>query len=95
METFAGTAEGDRMNQINHKRLVNALEELKQVEENIVPCWAEEDHTLSLLCENETYCDEMIVKYEKVLVLEKVLDCIRQSSKLLRVLTCSDISVNT
>ena len=72
------------MNEINQKRIEKALEELKQLEEDIVPCWAEEDHILSLLCEDELFSKDMAEKYERIVALEQVLYFVRRSTELLR-----------
>ena len=72
------------MNEINQKRIKKVLEELKQLEEDIVPCWAEEDHILSLLCDDERYSEDIAKKYDRIVALEQVLYFLRRSSELLR-----------
>ena len=72
------------MNEYNVKRLENVLEELKHIEEEIVPCWVEEDHTLSLLCEDELFSDEMCVKHDRVVALEDALTFVRDIRSLIR-----------
>ena len=72
------------MNVLNEKRVEKALEDLKYLEEELVPCWAEEDHALFLLCEGERYTQETTDKYDNVLLLGMALSHIRKSTELLR-----------
>lgn len=72
------------MNEINQKRIKKVLEELKQLEEDIVPCWAEEDHILSLLCDDERYSEDIAKKHDRIVALEQVLYYVRRSIELLR-----------
>ena len=72
------------MNVLNEKRVEKALKDLKYLEEELVPCWAEEDHELSLLCEGESYTDDMTDKYCNLLLLEMALSDIRRAALHLR-----------
>ena len=65
------------MNEYNQKRLVKALDDLNTLEEEILPCWAEENGYLRKLCEEELFSDSMIHAEERVNTLEAALKVIR------------------
>lgn len=58
------------MNAYNEKRLLKVLDELNHLEEEILPCWAEEDAFLKRECDNERFTKEMVKSKERLDILE-------------------------
>ena len=66
------------MNGVNQKRLRNVRKILDELEEELVPCFTEEDQRLRELCESEMFSDEQIELDSVVCALEYSLERIRQ-----------------
>ena len=65
------------MNVYNEKRLIKVLDELNHLEEEILPCWAEEDAFLKCECDNERFTKEMIKSKDRLDMLEAALTYIK------------------
>lgn len=69
------------MNATNIKRLENVREALDELEEELLPCYVEEDHRLRLLCESEMFSDEQVELDNIVSSLEYTIRRIRRCRK--------------
>ena len=72
------------MNEYNQKRLEKALDDLNALEEEIVPCWAEENAFLERECENEKFTKEMLMAKNRLSNLEVSLSAIKDCRKYLK-----------
>ena len=61
------------MNNINLNRLKHVRELLNDIEEELVPCFAEEDQRLRKLCDTEPFSDDMVQLDLIVSSLEQIL----------------------
>lgn len=64
------------MNEFNVKRLRRALELLNDIEEEIVPAFAEEDNLLGCLCNEEIFSSDSASIHNHVIDLEEALYCV-------------------
>ena len=69
------------MNETNIKRLENVRKILDDIEEELLPCFAEEDHRLRELCEREMFSDEQVELDTVVSSLEYTILRIKRSRK--------------
>lgn len=66
------------MNGVNIKRVKHVREILDDIEEELLPCFTEEDQRLRELCESEMFSDEQIELDQVVGALENSLERIMQ-----------------
>ena len=66
------------MNKYNENRLIQLLDDINHVEEEIVPCWAEENAFLERECDNEKFTKEMLKAKERLDVLEAALFSVKE-----------------
>ena len=65
------------MNEYNKKRLKSALDMVSDLEEELVPCLADEKSVLSELTDAEEFSAAVIDGHERLLCLESCLDALR------------------
>ena len=66
------------MNAYNEKKLIKVLDELNHLEEEILPCWAEEDAFLKRECDNEKFTKEMVKSKKRLDMLEVALFSLKE-----------------